>query len=293
VTVSMQYHNLCIDIDYSDLKELGRTGEKVPAIGLGTWGIGGFFEPDHSKDEIWIKIVKKAIELGMWLIDTAEMYGGGHSEEVVGQAISQFDREHIFIITKVRPEKLLKHVDVFSALLKEVKSSLCRLNVKYIDLYLLHWPPRRELGTIMRGMERLVNLGYVRYIGVSNFNIKFLAEARESLSFTDIVADEVEYNLLNRTIEINLLPYAQKEGITIIAYRPLARGELAKNRFLACIGQKYNKTSAQVALNWLICNKRVIAIPKTENEDHLAENANAMGWRLSVSDFLYISTVFH
>ena len=273
-----------ISIDYDDLKELGKTGAKIPAIGLGTWGIGGSFHPDYSRDEYWVKIIRKGIELGMWLIDTAEMYARGHAEELVGRAIKAFDRDNVFIITKVWPDNLS-----YEKVIKAAEKSLARLDTSYIDLYLIHWPtPSMPLKEIMKAFEFLVEKGLVRYIGVSNFDAKLLDEARSYLSKTDIVANEVKYSIADRTIERDLLPYAQKERITIIAYSPLEKGRLAKDRILAQIGRKYNKSAAQVALNWLISKHNVIAIPKAGTESHLKENAEAMGWRLSLEDLRYL-----
>ena len=277
-----------IEIDYNDLKELGRTGEKIPAIGFGTWGIGGSFSPDYSRDDYWVKIIRKAIELGMWLIDTAEMYARGHAEELVGRAIKAFDREEVFIITKVWPDNYS-----YEKLIKAAKASLERLDTKYIDLYLLHWPtPNMPLRELMRAMEYLVDQGIIRYIGVSNFDVNLVEEARSYLSREDIVANEVKYSLRDRGIERDLLPYAQKERITVIAYTPLEKGALARDRNLAKIGEKYGKTAAQVALNWLISKHYVVAIPKAGIEEHLRENAEAMGWRLRPEDIMWIEKFY-
>ena len=266
-----------------DVKELGRTGEKVVVIGMGTWGIGGYYTPDYSRDKEYINALRRGLELGMTLIDTAEMYAQGHSEELVGEAIKGFDRDSIFIITKVWYTNL-RYDDVIKA---------ARLKTNYIDLYLVHAPnPSIPIEETMKAMEKLVMDGLVRYIGVSNFTVHELERARAALSRTDIVANEVEYNLLNRSIEKDLIPYCIREGITIIAYTPLAKGVLARNKFLESIGRKYGKTAAQVALNWLICWKPVIAIPKAANIKHLEENAGAMGWRLSNEDFRRICEMF-
>ncbi|MHA1616200.1 MAG: aldo/keto reductase [Candidatus Njordarchaeales archaeon] len=279
---------MSLEIDYNDLKELGRTGEKIPAIGLGTWGIGGSFAPDYSRDDYWIKIIRKAIELGIWMIDTAEMYAKGHAEELVGRAIKVFERDEVFIITKVWPDNY-----TYEKVIKAAKASLKRLDTNYIDLYLLHWPtPDMPMRELMRALESLVEQGLVRYIGVSNFSVELVEEARSYLSREDIVANEVKYSLRDRRVEKDLLPYAQKEKITIIAYTPLEKGSLARDKTLAKIGEKYGKTAAQVALNWLISKPGVVAIPKAGREDHLRENAGAMGWRLSKEDIGYLNRLY-
>lgn len=271
-------------MSYKDLKELNRTGCKVPAIGLGTWKIGGSMTPDHSQDDLAIKALRHGISLGMWLIDTAEIYGGGHAEELVGEAIKIFNREKIFIVTKVW-ETNLRYDDV----LKAAKRSLKRLKTNYIDLYLIHWPnPRIPLSETMKAMEKLVSDGLVRYIGVSNFSVKLMEEARSYLSKEDIVVNQVKYNVYDRSVERDILPYCQKEGITLMAYTPLAKGSVSTDKTLIEIGRKYGKTAAQVALNWLISKDMVIAIPKAVRIEHIEENAGAMGWRLSEEDIRYI-----
>lgn len=252
---------------------------------MGTWGVGGYFEPSYSRDREEVEAMKKGIELGMTLIDTAEIYAKGHSEEIVGEAVKDFDREEIFIVTKVWYTNL-RYDDV----LKSAKQSLRRLKTTYIDLYLIHWPnPQIPLRETMKALEKLVSLGLVRYIGVSNFTVELVEEARSYLSKEDVVANQVKYNLLDRRIEADILPYCKRERITIMAYTPLAKGVLARDKFLESIGLKYGKTAAQTALNWLICDENVIAIPKASNLKHVEENAGAMGWRLRREDYELIS----
>jgi len=284
---------MIMEIDYEDLKPLGKTGEKVPAIGMGTWGIGGRFTPDYSKDALWVDAlrfgIKYSIEkVGMALIDTAEMYGAGHSEEIVGRAMKEFPRDKVFVVTKVKGEHL-RYEDV----IKAAKGSLSRLGIKQIDLYLIHWPnPIIPLKETMKAMEKLVNDGLVRFIGVSNFGRRLLEEARSYLSFTDIVVNQVRYSIAYREPEADLLPYCQREGILLMAYTPLEKGALARNPILEEVGRKYNKTAAQVALNWLIAKKNVITIPKSERKERIKENLDAMGWRLSKEDIEYLNERF-
>jgi len=271
-----------------DLKELGRTGVKVPAIGMGTWGIGGYSSRDTGGDNEAIRALRRGIELGMYLIDTAEMYGAGHAEEVVGEAIKPFSREQVFIISKVLPENL-HYVEVIRA----VERSLKRLQTDWIDLYLIHAPnPRIPLAETIQAMEKLVERSLVRFIGVSNFDVGQMEEARSYLSKDDIVVNQVEYSLLERSVERDVLPYCSQQQMTVMAYTPLANGRLSRSEFLREIGKKYKKTAAQVALNWLIAKEKVIAIPKAVNIDHLEENAGAMGRRLSQDDIEYVSSYF-
>jgi diketogulonate reductase-like aldo/keto reductase len=276
-----------IKIEY---KELGRTGEKIPALGLGTWGIGGFSYPDYSNDELAIEIIRFAVEIGMNFIDTAEMYGAGHSEELIGEAIKGI-REKVFIATKVLPTNF-RYEDV----IKACERSLRRLKTSYIDLYQLHWPnPSIPIKETMRAMEKLVNEGKIRYIGISNFSVEETIEAMNALSKYEIVSNQVEYSLLVRDIEKDLLDFCRKNKITVIAYSPLARGELLKGKyyeFLSKIGKKYNKTAAQVALNWLIIKENVVAIPKAFSKAKIVENMGAYGWKLSDEDLKAIDEFF-
>jgi len=273
-----------------EFKRLGRTDVMVSAIGMGTWGIGGFSTPDYKYDEMAIRALRRGIELGITLIDTAEMYGGGHSEEVVGMAIKGL-REKVFIATKVWYTNL-RYDDV----LRSAEKSLRRLQIDTIDLYQVHWPnPHIPLSETMRAMERLVLDGKVRFIGVSNFSVKLMEEARAALSKIDIVSNQVEYSLLSREVEDDILPYCEKENITLIAYSPLGRGNILndpRSKILREVAKKYNKTLVQVALNWLIAKKPVVAIPKAINLSHVEENVNAAGWRLSDEDLELLSRVF-
>ena len=271
-----------------DLKPLGKTGKSVPSIGMGTWGIGGFSYKYIGQDKEAIEALQQGIELGMWLIDTAELYGRGHSEELVGEAIKVFPRESVYIVTKVLDRNLR-----YSDLIEACRRSLWRLQTDYIDLYLIHFPNYRvPLNETMRAMEDLFRAGSIKSIGVSNFPLNLAQEAQSYLSDARIEANEVKYNVKSRYPELDLLPFCQKEEITLIAYTPLEEGSLANNSMLRNIGRKYQKSTAQVALNWLIYHDNVITIPKASKPSHLKENAQAMGWRLKQEDFEEISRAF-
>ncbi|MCD6235523.1 MAG: aldo/keto reductase [Thaumarchaeota archaeon] len=276
-----------------EYRPLGRTGEKIAAIGLGTWRIGGGMSPDYSHDEEAVEAIRYAIELGITHIDTAEIYGGGHSEELVGEAIKAFPREEVFISTKVWSNHLR-----YDEVLKACERSLKRLQTNYIDLYMIHWPSSSTpLSETMKAFEKLYKDGKIRYIGVSNFTAEELEEARSHLSTTDVMANQVEYSLYHRSIEKTLMPYCFKTGVTIIAYSPLGKGAIAREassrsrhgELLRKIAEKYSKTPVQVALNWVIWHDQVIAIPKSIQKKHLEENARAAGWKLSEEDYRKIS----
>ncbi len=268
-----------------EFKELGNTVIKIPVLGLGTWGIGGFSSKHFGGDEESVRALQLGLELGMRFIDTAEMYARGHSEEVVARAVES-QRDSVFIATKVSAENLS-----YEGVLKSCAASLKRLKTSYVDLYQVHWPnPRIAISETMKAMEHLLAEGLVRHIGVSNFSVRQTREAQEALSKSGLASNQVEYSLLDRSIEKDLLPYAEKEKITIIAYSPIARGNIHEGGREKCwpvldkIAVKYGKTRAQVALNWLILKEPVVAIPKAVRLEHVKENAEAVGWKLSEQD---------
>lgn len=271
----------------NDYKIFKKINEKIPVLGMGTWQIGGSMSPDYSRDKEWIMALRKGIELGLTLIDTAEIYGAGHSEELVGEAIKGYPRDELFIVSKVWPTHAHRE-DVFKA----VQGSMKRLGT-YIDLYLLHWPAENvPICETMKAMEELVNKGFVRYIGLSNFDVKGIEEARSCLSKVDIAAVQNKHSLVYRKYEKDVIPYCKREGMMFMSYTPIAKGALANNDFLIEIGKKYGKTAIQVALNWLICIDPVVPIPKAGRIDHLKENAGAMGWRLNKEDWDKIDKKF-
>lgn len=264
---------------FRDLKVVG--SDKVTAIGLGTWGIGGYENPDHSRDRESVEVLRYGLGLGLNLIDTAEFYGAGHSEELVGKAIKNFEREGLFIISKVWPTNF-----GYNQAKKAARASTKRLGT-YIDLYLLHWPVEgwRKIEETLHALEELVDEGVIRYIGVSNFDLELLKRSQEAMRKYEIVTNEVKYSLKDRWPETSgLLDYMKRGKIALIAYTPLEKGSLVRNRCLGKIGKKYGKTSAQVVLNYLIWEENVIAIPKAGRREHVEENAGAMGWRLSRED---------
>ena len=272
------------------LRRLGRTSVEIPVIGLGTWEMGGSYAPDYSRDREVIEVIRYAVGRDVRLIDTAEMYGGGHTEELVGEAVREF-REEVFIATKVWVSHL-RYEDVFKAL----EGSLRRLGTDYVDLYQVHWPnPGVPLRETMKAMEKLALEGKIRFIGVCNFYVPELEEAMTYLSHFDIVSNQVLYNVRDRGVEEKILPYCRKNGITVMAYRPLAKGAILREPYrgkLEEIAVKYGKTVVQVALNWVLRHDHVVAIPKTSNPRHLDEILGAVGWRMSDKDYERISEMF-
>jgi diketogulonate reductase-like aldo/keto reductase len=265
-----------------EYRQLGRTAEKVSTIGMGTWRFGSFGSSEERAKQV--SVLRRGIELGLNLIDTAEIYASGRSEEVVGEAVKGF-REEVFIATKVSPGHL-RHDDVISA----CRASLKRLEVSYVDLYQVHWPdPKVPIKETMSAMERLVQDGLVRYIGVSNFSVSETDQARAALARSEIVSNQVEYSLKNRRVEQDILPHCIKEKITLIAYSPLARGHIADS-VPRSILEKYNMTPAQVMLNWVTQHEQVVAIPKAADMAHLEENTASVLVRFDPTEYELISS---
>ncbi|ABM80651.1 aldo/keto reductase [Hyperthermus butylicus] len=257
-------------IDNSDWKLIGK--DRVSAIGLGTWAI--------RRPEAAYQVMLAAIESGkVNLIDTAEMYGAGFAEKLVGRVVSSVGRDRVFITTKMLPERLVSEEEIEKA----ARASVRRLGVGMVDLFLIHWPNYQlPISVQVRRFERIIYGRYARYIGVSNFGPEELLEAIHATSRAEIVVNQVHYSILHkRHVEEELLPIALKYGVTIQAYTPLERGAVAKHPKLLELSRKLGKTAIQIALNYLISRPRVIAIPKTENMDHLREILGALGWRLT------------
>ena len=275
-----------------EFRFLGKTGEKIPSVGLGTWEIGGGMRPDTSRDEEGIEALKLGLELGLNLIDTAEMYGAGHSEEVVSKVLSTWSRP-VFLASKVSPSHFAQD-DV----LKSAKQSLARLKRKSMDLYQLHWPNSRiPISETMRAMEKLVHDGMTRHIGVSNFSVEQTVDAQAALSRERIVSNQVEYSLVDRSIESELLPFCQREGITVIAYSPLGQGRIPNGgggpfNVLDSIAAKHGKSRSQVALNWVLRNEGVVVIPKAIEKQHVRENAGVVGWELRPEELRQLERAF-
>jgi diketogulonate reductase-like aldo/keto reductase len=272
-------------VEYKKLK----CGFKIPSLGLGTWLIGGGFEADYSKDKENIEIIKQAIRLGYNHLDTAEMYGNNHTEELIGIAIKDFDRKKLFITTKVTNTHLK-----YNDLITSCKKSLERLQTNYIDLYLIHAPNKDiPIEETMKAMDYLVDNKLVKNIGVSNFTLEELKEAIK-YSKHKIVANQIEYSLLTRNIgrygnnknmELETIPFCQENDIIIMAERPIERGLLLNTHpLLDKLSEKYNKTKSQIAINWLISKKNIITIPKSSNIEHLKENLGSLGWNLDKTD---------
>ena len=259
-------------------------GKRVPALGQGTWRIG----EDNRARAKEIAALRLGIELGMTLIDTAEMYGEGGAEEVVGEAI-QGQRSDVFIVTKVYP-----HNASYEKLPRACERSLKRLRIDAIDLYLLHWrertPPLQET---VDTFEKLRAAGKIKRWGVSNFDVDDMEELFSLKSGRHCAANQVLYNLENREIEFDLLPWTQQTDLPLMAYSPVGHsGNLLRNPLLKKIAQSHGATPAQIALAWVLRHQNVIAIPKASTEAHVRENASSLKIKLTTADLTELDREF-
>ena len=265
-------------------RELGRTREKIPVIGMGTWEIG---DVQSAGRVLEVQALRRGIELGMTLIDTAEMYGYGNAEKLVGEAIKGM-RDEVFIVTKVSPEHF-----GYEDLLSSCEGSIRRLGVEHIDLYLLHWPSQQvPIEETMKAMEELVSHGKVRYVGVSNFSVAQTLKAREALPRSDIICNEVRYSLTHRAVESGLIPFCEREKLTVIAYSPLDVGKIPAGKIPRALLDKYGMAPAQLMLNWVTYREQVVAIPKASKVEHVEMNAAAASARISGEDYRALSRTF-
>ncbi|MDO8594540.1 MAG: aldo/keto reductase [bacterium] len=262
---------------------------KLPLLGMGTWGMGGRFEKDPRNTEESIELLRYGFDLGITLVDVAEIYGEGLTEEILGRAMEGRNREDIIVVSKVWKEHLR-----YDEVIRAAEGSLKRLNTSYIDLYLIHWPdPKVPLKETMQAMEALVERGLVKEIGVSNFSVPLMQEAQSHLKHTKLSANEIEYNLSSRSAEAEVIPFCREHDIRVIAYRPFAKGVLLSgpNETLKLLSEKYGKTPAQIALNWIM-GKGASAIPKAGSKEHLLENAGARGWSLVPEDVRILESAY-
>ena len=249
---------------------------QVPALGQGTWRMGE--SQTARKDEV--EAVRLGIELGMTLIDTAEMYGDGGAEEVVGEAIAG-QRDRVFVVTKVYPHNASR-----AELPKACERSLKRLRIDVVDLYLLHWrqqtPPLAET---VEAFEKVRSAGKIKRWGVSNFDLKDMKELFAIKNGSNCAANQVLYNLEHRGVELELSPWCRKNKIPVMAYSPLGHGRgFLTNPTLAKVAQRHDATAAQIALAWLLHQPNVITIPKASNLTHVRENARSIDIELNKGD---------
>lgn len=258
------------------------SGEAVPALGQGTWNMG-----DHAtKRAEEIATLRLGLDLGLTLIDTAEMYGDGRSESLVGEAIDG-RRDEVFLVTKVLPSNASRNGTVAAC-----ERSLRRLRTDRIDLYLLHWRGNHPLADTVEGFEALRRAGKIRHWGVSNLDP---ADMRELWSLPDgrhVAANQLLYNLTRRGIEWDLLPWLRERSIPVMAYSPIEQARLLRDRRLKDAAKRFGRTPAQLALAWLLSRPDVIAIPKTAHRERVRENALALQRPLSQQESEELDRLF-
>lgn len=262
-------------------------GTSVPCLGQGTWKMGE--NPQAKEQEI--KALQLGIELGMKLIDTAEMYGDGGAERIVGEAIKG-RRDEVFLVSKVYP-----HNAGLNMISKACENSLKRLGTDRLDLYLLHWRGRIPLEETIEGMEKLRKEGKILRWGVSNFDTDDMEELWNAAKGQNCATNQVLYHLGSRGIDFDLLPWQREHNMPIMAYSPIAQGGSLRKQLLTDpivneIAEKYNVKPLQIALAWTIRTNDVIAIPKAVQEQHVIENAEAASIELTEEDLNRLDEVF-
>ena len=258
------------------------SGEAVPVLGQGTWGMGE--KPGERQAEI--AALQAGLDLGMTLIDTAEMYGDGASEEVVGEAISG-RRDGCFLVTKVYPHNASRQGAV-----EACEHSLRRLGTDRIDLYLLHWPGEFALAETVAAFEELQRGGKIRHWGVSNFDVDEMDELLAAPGGASVATNQVLYNLTRRGIEYDLLPWCAKRAIPVMAYSPLEQRRVLSDATLGRIAARHSATPAQIALAWVLRQDRVIAIPKAASAAHVRQNHASLEVRLEADDIAALDAAF-
>ncbi|MBF0842104.1 aldo/keto reductase [Staphylococcus lentus] len=260
----------------------------IEPIGLGTWKMGD----DSNIHQEEIDAIQFAINQGANVIDTAEMYGDGASEELIGEAIQSYDREKLYIISKVHPENASR-----DKVLTSIDNSLKRLRIDYIDLYLLHWKSQYPLEETISAFEEAKNLGKIKEWGVSNFDTSDMKHLLSLPNGHECVANQVRYNIGDRGIEYDLKPFMRENNIALISYAPIARGDklgknLTKSPVLLELSRKYEVDVFQILLAWNIRDGHTLAIPKSSNKIHIENNMGASNIHLTEEDIQKIDSEF-
>ena len=256
--------------------------ERVPAFGQGTWHMGED-RPGAAEETAALKL---GIELGMTLIDTAEMYGSGRAEEIVGEA-AQGQRDKLFIVSKVLPYNASRN-----GVIDACERSLKRLKTDRLDLYLLHWRGSVPLAETLEAFMRLQRDGKIRHHGVSNFDLDDMQEWVALAGGETVAANQILYNLQRRGPEWKLIPWCRERRIAIMAYTPLGQGRMLQHKALGEIASRHEATPAQVALAWLLRQDGMIVIPKASRQEHVRDNLGALDLRLTPDDIAALDRAF-
>ena len=258
------------------------SGEVVPALGQGTWCMGE--DPSLRGQEI--ASLRAGLDLGLRLVDTAEMYGEGRTEALVGEAIAG-RRDEVFLVSKVYPHNASRQ-----AMPRACTDSLRRLKTDRIDLYLLHWAGDVPLEETLDAFARLRRAGHIRSWGVSNLDTTEMEQLWALPGGRDVQTDQVLYNLTRRGVEWDLLPRLRERGVPLMAYSPIEQGRLVRHRGLADFAKRHGMTPAQAALSWLLSKDDVIAIPKSSSPQRLAQNAGALAHPLEAAALAELDRLF-
>ena len=257
-------------------------GASVAALGQGTWFMGD--SPADAKKEV--RALQLGVDLGMTLIDTAEMYADGGAEKIVGKAIAG-RRSGVFVVSKVLPSNASRRGTVAAC-----EASLRRLGTDYLDLYLLHWRGSYPLAETIQAMNTLVEQGKIRLWGVSNLDLDDMAELTEQSTGGAVQTNQLLYNLSRRGIEYDLLPWCRERNVPIMAYSPIEQGRLLDDRTLVRVAERHGATPAQLALAWVLRHPDVIAIPKASSEAHVRENSASLKIALTAADLNDLDLAF-
>jgi diketogulonate reductase-like aldo/keto reductase len=257
-------------------------GSKVPVLGQGTWKMG----EDRRRRADEVAALRLGIDLGITLIDTAEMYASGGAEEVVREAIGG-RRDEVFLVSKVLPSNASR-----SGVIRACEQSLKRLGADHIELYLLHWRGSVPLAETVAAFETLKSQGKILGWGVSNFDMDDMEELTSVPGGKFVQTNQVLYNLSSRGIDYGLLPQSARDGIPVMAYSPVGQGDLTRDRRLAAAGERHGATAAQIALAWTLRHPHVIAIPKASSLDHVRDNRATADIVLSAADLAELDRLF-
>jgi diketogulonate reductase-like aldo/keto reductase len=257
-------------------------GEKVPVLGMGTWRMGE--DPARRRQEI--ATVRLGVDLGLTLVDTAEMYGEGRTEQFLGEALAGL-RDRVFLVSKVYPHNASRQ-----GVQRACERSLGRLGTDRLDLYLLHWPGTEPLAETIAGFEALRQAGKIRHWGVSNFDTGDLEELFALPGGSRCRVDQVLFNLTRRGPEFALLPWMDARGLALMAYSPMEQGRIPDGGAVAQVAARHGASRWQVALAWVLRRPGAVAIPKASRADHVRENLGALDLELSGADLALLDAQF-
>ncbi len=258
------------------------SGQLIPMLGMGTWRMGENF----SNRQAEARALRHGMDLGLSLIDTAEMYGEGGAEEVVAEVIAPC-RSEVFLVSKVYPHNASR-----KGVIAACDRTLTRLNTDYLDLYLLHWRGSFPLSETVSAFQELQKVGKIRDYGVSNFDTDDMEEVTSVPGGERIATNQILYNLSRRGVELDLLGWCRQRNLPVMAYSPIEQGRLLNNGVLNQVAKEKDATAAMVAIAWLLHQKDIVVIPKASRVEHVTQNYAALDLQLSVEDIARLEGAF-